>query len=96
MFDNSVLQEAGLKPRHIHRLVGVSRVTASNWLRGKTQPHHLAMDKATQLLDAVKAAMSDGRLPVSDKLSIEERSVRTVAIVKKYMETVEEELPPND
>ncbi|MBT7005050.1 MAG: hypothetical protein HOA06_10095 [Chloroflexi bacterium] len=84
-FQFELLREAGVKPRHISRLLGVSRVTASNWLRGVTQPHHLIRASADELLSATRAAMEDGRLPVPDQLPLEERSVRTAATVKKYM-----------
>lgn len=90
MFDNVLLKEAGLQPRHIHRLIGVSRVTASNWLRGQTKPHHLVKSRAELLFSAVERAVADGRLPVSSQLPPDEKSVRTVAIVKKYMDTVNE------
>jgi hypothetical protein len=88
VFNSETLREAGLQPRHIHRLIGVSRVTASNWLRGKTSPHHLVKDRADGLMAAVQNAVDDGRLPVPSNLPPDERSVRTVAIVKKYMDAV--------
>ena len=85
MYDFELLREAGIKPRHIHRLIGVSRVTASNWLRGVTQPHALVKKKADLLVASVVAAMEDGKLPVPDSLPADEKSVRTVATVKRYM-----------
>lgn len=90
MFNHTLLVEAGVKPRHITRLTGVSRVTASNWLRGATQPHHYMQDEATKIQDAVQKAVDDGKLPVSDSMSTEERSVKTLAVIKRYMTASEE------
>lgn len=82
------LNAAGVKPRHISRLMGVSRVTASNWVRGVTQPHSLVEAKAGVMKAAISLALEDGKLPVSDKLPPDERSVRTVSTVKKYMDRI--------
>lgn len=84
-FENVVT--AGIKPRHVTRLVGVSRVTASNWLRGVTQPHHFVGPKAQALIDAVDSAIEAGELPVPHQLPPDEQSVRTVSVVRKYMES---------
>lgn len=81
-----VMKTAGVKPRHIHRLVGVSRVTASNWIRGTTKPHSLVSHKAKVLYDAVALATEDGLLPVSDMLTAEEQSVKTMSVIKRYMD----------
>lgn len=78
--------EAGLKPRHVTRLLNVSRVTASNWLRGVTQPHPFIQEKAQELLDAVSAALEDGALPVPHQMPPDEKSVKTLSIVRYYME----------
>ena len=85
MFDYELVREAGVKPRHINRILGVSRVTASNWLRGVTKPHPLVKTQAAQLSQAVKLATEAGELPVSDQLPPDERSVKTVSIVKRYL-----------
>ena len=90
MFDYELVKSAGLKPRHIHRLLNVSRVTASNWLRGATQPHHFMREKTDMLMAAVQAAVKDEKLPVPDSLPPDERSVRTVAVVKRYMTILQE------
>lgn len=84
-YDYQLLKEAGVKPRHIHRLLGVSRVTASNWLRGVTQPHALVKSRADVLIESVKAAVEDDKLPVPASFPADERSVRTAAIIKRYM-----------
>lgn len=89
MFDPVKLRDAGLKPRHVAHLLGVSRVTASNWLRGVTAPHRLIQDRTEALAKAVQQAVDDKKLPVSDKLLPEERSVRTVALVRRYMDALE-------
>ena len=95
MFDHNLFTQAGLKPRHVSRLVGVSRVTASNWLRVVAKPHKLIEDKTQLLQSAIKTALDDGDLPVSDKLSAEEASVKTVAIVKRHVKQIEEEQNPS-
>jgi len=85
MFDYELVREAGVKPRHISRILSISRVTASNWLRGVTKPHHLVKAQAAQLSQAVKLATEAEELPVSDQIPPEERSVKTVSIVKRYL-----------
>lgn len=85
------LQTAGVKPRHLSRLMGVSRVTASNWIRGATQPHPLVSAQVDVLFRAVSTALEEGALPVSDKLPPEERSVKTLSTVKKYMDRVSQD-----
>jgi hypothetical protein len=86
MFNFETVVEAGIKPRHVTRLLNVSRVTASNWLRGVTQPHPFIQEKAQALLDAVDAAVEDGVLPVPHQLPQDEKSVKTLSIVRSYME----------
>lgn len=86
----TVMHVAGVKPRHVARLLGVSRVTASNWLRGATKPHSLVQTQVKLLFDAVSLAVNEGNLPVSDKLPPDERSVKTVSVIKKYMDRIEE------
>lgn len=93
-FDGAILKSAGVQPRHVHRLIGVSRVTASNWLRGQTKPHALVRDKAELLMSAVSSALNDERLPISDSLPPDERSFKTAAIIKRYMDLAQQ--APND
>lgn len=90
MFDHNVLVAAGLKPRHVSRIVGVSRVTASNWLRGIAKPHKLLEEKANALHDAAATGIENGELPVSATLPPEEVSVRTVAVIMRLLKSLEE------
>lgn len=55
--------KAGIAPRHISTKLGISRVTASNWLNGHTQPHRLLMGVVVELLANVSAAVAAGDLP---------------------------------
>jgi len=89
MFNNKLLVDAGLKPRHLARILNVSRVTASNWLRGKSQPHSLLADKAILLVNAVEAAVEAEELPVSKNLPTDEASVKTVSVTTRYMAMME-------
>lgn len=95
MFDHNTLVEAGLKPRHVSRLVGVSRVTASNWLRGVARPHKLIQDKANLLQQAVELGVESGELPVSTSLGPEETSVKTVSVVRRNIKIIEEDQNKN-
>lgn len=62
-------REAKLASRHIAKLLGVSRVTASLWLNGHTSPHVLLQEKVMQLADAVSKATQQGKLPMPEGVS---------------------------
>lgn len=82
--DPDVLVAAGVKPRHIVRVLEVSRVTASNWLNGLARPSPGLTEKATRLMRAVAQATEDGQLPVPATLPSDERNVATLAILRRY------------
>ena len=54
---------AGLRPKHLAAVLGVSRVTASIWLNGHGKPHVLLLDKVSDLAERVSHSMSVGELP---------------------------------
>ncbi len=57
-------REAGLGARHIAKLVGVSRVTASLWLNGHCKPHVLLQEKVNLLAESIAGALASGKLPI--------------------------------
>jgi len=60
-------------------------------LRGVTQPHHFLVDEVKVFTKAVEKATEEGALPVPPSLPPDERSVRTVQIVRDYMDAVWQE-----
>ena len=85
MLDRKTLLDAGVMPRHITRVIGVSRVTASKWLNGKAQPDPLREPLVEKFTNAVRQAMKDNVLPVSKMLPYSEREVRTIAAIMERM-----------
>lgn len=71
MFD--VVKQAEIKPHELARLIGVSRVTASMWLNGHTNPHKLLEAKVQKVLDAVRRALDEDQLPAPRGLTGEDR-----------------------
>lgn len=64
-----VFLKAKLRPKHVAPLVGVSRVTASLWLNGHGNPHHLIAGKVAKMAQLVSQAISDGKLPIPESVS---------------------------
>lgn len=62
-------RKAKLGARHIARLVGVSRVTASLWLNGHCKPHVLLQEKVNLLAVKVADALASGKLPIPEGVS---------------------------
>jgi hypothetical protein len=62
-------REAGLGARHISKLAGVSRVTASLWLNGHCNPHVLLQEKVNLLAEIIDAALASGKLPMPQGVS---------------------------
>lgn len=64
MYDFSILSTAGITPGMAAKLVGVSRVTASQWINGHAQPHRLLGNRVHEFLRLVKLALDQGKLPL--------------------------------
>jgi len=75
-----IFKQAKLAPRHLHRLLGVSRVTVSLWLNGHGSPHRLLEHRVDDLAKRVKQALDEGKLPIPKDvdMSDEVRYVQTV------------------
>ncbi len=61
----SVFYRAGIGPGVLAKLMGVSRVTASQWVNGHAEPHRLLKERVDSLLTKVNYAVSHGRLPLA-------------------------------
>jgi transcriptional regulator with XRE-family HTH domain len=84
-FDVRLLEQAGLRPRHIQRILGVSRPTASQWMNGKKRPHVLLASKIEPFMAAVKRALEDGKLPCTEDIPRNERTTRVLSTLREYM-----------
>jgi transcriptional regulator with XRE-family HTH domain len=90
-FDRHVAIGAGVKSKHIARLLGVSRYTANNWLAGRRSPHDLIQDKVETFMTALNGAIADGQLPIVDEdLMPEEASVQLLQILQERMDKIDQ------
>jgi hypothetical protein len=81
-----LLRHAGIKPRHVTRIIPVSRVTASNWLRGVSTPRQVTFRAIVDsLMQAARDAVDAKELPVPSDMPADEKSVRTLATLKRRM-----------
>ena len=62
-------RKAGLRPKHLAPILGVSRVTASIWLNGHGQPHVLIRKKVDALAELVSKAVAARKLPIPEDVS---------------------------
>lgn len=62
--DFSIVNKAKLSQKAFAAIAGVSRVTMSKWMTGKTKPHHLHERKIQQLLTALQMAVDSEDLPL--------------------------------
>ena len=65
MYDFTILAKAGITPGIAAKLVGVSRVTASQWVNGHASPHRLLGNKVHEFLRLVKLALEQKLLPLA-------------------------------
>lgn len=80
------IRQAGVETRHVARMVGVHKVTASVWMCGHKKPGKLRAPKAARLMTAIEAALADKALPIpKENYPPDEWSVRVVATLQRYM-----------
>ena len=58
----------GIAPRHITKLIPVSRATASAWLNGRTQPNGISQRELWKVQLAIRIARAEKKLPVPRSL----------------------------
>lgn len=80
-----VLKKAGLKPADFAKLIKVHRVTVSLWVNGHNNPHALLSSRVSKMLDAVKAALDAGDLPLSFDVVRRERALHIQRAVLKHL-----------
>lgn len=76
-------RQARLESRHVAKLIGVSRVTASLWLNGHSKPHVLLHEKVNLFADAVSKATDAGKLPIPEGVSKSEEVKYLDAIISE-------------
>lgn len=91
-FDRNLAVKAGVRAKHIQRLVGVSRYTANNWLSGRREPHDLLQKRVARFMQALTDAVAAGDLPIADDGTLlpEERSVALMHILRERMEKLDD------
>jgi DNA-binding transcriptional regulator YdaS (Cro superfamily) len=65
MHNFDIVKQAGITPGIVARLVGVSRVTASQWVNGHAKPHKLLESRVAEFLAIVAAGVEQKLLPVT-------------------------------
>ena len=63
--DFSVIQKAGITQREFATIVGVSRVTANMWSRGKMNPHRLIKHNVERCVARIGWLVETGQLPLT-------------------------------
>lgn len=62
--DFTILEVARLGPTDLAKMLKINRVTVSQWVHGHSRPHTLLEDRVRTTLDAIRQAVSVGKLPV--------------------------------
>ena len=83
MFESVIA--AKMKPRHLVKLLKVSRVTASNWLNGHSVPHSMLRSKVDSMLKAVDAALATGDLPAPAEFKGKEENSYVQGVLRKHL-----------
>lgn len=79
---------AKLEPRHVAKLLKVSRVTASTWLNGHVEPHTLITPKLDKLAVLVQRAMEAGELPFPPGVARQDQVQYLTGVLRKHTEGV--------
>ena len=78
-----IMSASKLGQSDVARLLGVSRITVYNWLKGG-EPHKLLRTKVYKLFGALDRATEAGDLPILDR-KLDERNTKLVAIVRRHL-----------
>lgn len=87
-----LLHKYGISPRHITKLIPVSRQTASAWLNKDVAPNQYMQPKLDALNAAIRAAVKYGEFPPHKKFTGTVRDTYIITILRKYMEGPGKEL----
>ncbi len=88
--DIQVLLDAGLRPMHLTRMLPATRTTIYKWVYGKAEPNFEDDTKQsralTELAEAIRRALKDGRLPVPNDGTLAPKEVfdLTYQIAQSY------------
>lgn len=80
-----IAKEARLQPHDLAKLLKISRITVSMWLNGHSRPHRLLTERVEKLLDAIRAAVDAGELPVPHDVSRRERGHYIQKVLEKHL-----------
>ena len=90
MFTDLITQ-AGLKPRHLQKFFKCSRIAASSWVNGHSQPHALLGKRVEVFSTAIQRAIGEGKLPVPEGLPFTESNTYVNDVIRTYVRAVLEE-----
>lgn len=85
-----LVEQAGLKPRHLQKFFKCSRVAASSWINGHSSPHAMLAPKVALFNATVQRALDDGKLPVPDSLPFSEANTYINDTLRRYARAVVE------
>lgn len=80
------LKDVGVAPKHLSKLLGINRVTASNWINGHAAPHPMLDKKAAAVLKAIEAAAEAKELPPPKDYKGLERDLYVVKTILTHHE----------
>lgn len=78
-------KRAELRPSDVAKLLSVSRVAASLWFNGHSQPHHLIVKRVDRLQQAVASALLSKELPVSKDVPRAKRSDEIHSVISLHL-----------
>lgn len=88
MLDLDLFKRAGIKPVHLVRLLQVSRVSASRWFNGHSEPSPLVLRMLTKLNAALEAALAAGDLPVHSGIPRDEVNGKILSVVRGHLRSL--------
>lgn len=88
----ALFKKYGVAPRHITKLVPVSRTTASVWVNGRDVPSTYFAERMAAIQRAIRTAEKYGEFPVPTAFKGTVRDQYVVTIIRKYTEGPGKEL----
>lgn len=82
--DFEVLKTAKVSDIDLAGLVGVSKAAANHWRTGRSNIHPLRLPKVKRIVELVRLATADGKLPIAT-MSPTERLAELRTVLKQYV-----------
>lgn len=77
-----LLERAGIRPTEFCRILGISKATYYNWIRGRQPYSHIVKGELERVIGLIETATDKGKLPINDSIKGSERLIVINAILK--------------